>query len=103
MNEEPVGPRDGQDRLTTDAADIVVFSQKWDVDQPGEGDRFGAQIHVRILINGVEVPWATGVTVRATNDFTAAVLEVLTRTIQFVPLDPDDWEREDLSPLVLSL
>lgn len=99
MSQPSPATHDGQGKLSRDTtADIVVFSRKWNLDRAGEGDDYNASIFSRILINGVEVPWAAGVAVKAGHqDFTQATLDVLARSVRFIPLDDEDWKREDLS------
>ena len=87
MGADPVAPRDGADAFTDASADIVVYTDAWTRDhQTRPGEDANAQIHSRVFVNGNELPWCNGISVESRGDFLQARLDVIVRSIRFVPL-----------------
>jgi ribosomal protein L24 len=79
--------------------ELIVYSRGWvETEAVKEDETPVGLLHSRVVVEGVEIKSAAGVTVRAQGgDFVEAVIRIHPSSVRFVGLTDEEWARDDLS------
>lgn len=82
-----------------DMGKVTIYTQAWGQDapvRPGERDEQVGTIHLRVAVDGVEVPRVFRAMPRYDGkDFTTVTLEVAPASVEIVECDEEQWRDLD--------